>query len=212
MKPLLAILATAVASVVVANATATRASPSQVIDRTFICTPVTLDGDARELDLIVAPRGSPGRRGGLLSDLSAGYIAVISGPQRLPGAELVQVSARPEPRWQNTTLPPGVYANVRRCRSAAVAVPLSPKGFAGPPVAFQRDADCDVTGRVRIRVRAVLEGPAQWRRVSPPSFGARRNVVAAKIAVRSERAGRPIALLAIDPAGETRLWLSSGCA
>jgi hypothetical protein len=180
---------------------------SPVIDRTFRCTPVRLYGAVRELDIVAIPRGSPGRRGGLLSDLSGGYISVTTGTQ----IELVQVSARPEPRWQNTTLPPGVYANLRRCRSVGVKVPLSTKGLPGPPVEFTRAADCDVRGRVLIRVMAVLEAPTAWGRANPPYFGARRNVIEAKIAVRTERPHRAIGLVEIDAAGDTRLWTSSAC-
>jgi hypothetical protein len=188
-----------------------RSATSGVIDRTFSCTPVALYSGVRQIDVVVTPRGSPGRRGGLLSDLSGGYISVISGLQRQPGAELVQVSARPEPRWQNTTLPPGVYANARRCRPAGVLVPLSSKGLPGPPATFEQNVDCEVRGRVLIRVRAELQTPAAWGRANPPYSGVRRNVDEAKIAVRSERTRRPIGLLALDAAGETRLWVSSGC-
>jgi hypothetical protein len=186
-------------------------SASRIIDRTFRCTPVALYGGVRELDIVAKPRGSPGGRGGLLSDLSGGYISAISGPQTRPGSELIQVSARPEPRWQNTTLPPGVYANLRRCRPARMRVPLSTKGLPGPPVEFAQDADCDVRGRVLVRVRAVLEAPTAWSRKEQPYFGARRNVVEARIAVRTERTRRPIGLVEVNAAGDTRLWASSGC-
>jgi hypothetical protein len=186
------------------------ATPARIVDRTFRCTLVAVPGGARELDIITKPRGGVGR-GTLTSDPSVGYIGVVSGPQRLPGAQLVEVAARPEPRWQASTLPPGVYASAKRCRQAAVVVPLSRKGLPGPPIAFARDADCDVRGRVLIRVRAVLEGPTEWRRASPSQFGARRNVSESKIAVRSERTRRPLALLELGQTGETRLWTSSGC-
>jgi hypothetical protein len=64
---------------------------------------------------------------------------------------------------------------------------------------------------VLVRLRAVLEAPTLWGRAARPYFGARRNVVEATIAIRSERNRRPIALLKLDRAGETRLWVSPTC-
>jgi hypothetical protein len=106
---------------------------------------------------------------------------------------------------------PGAYADVRRCRQARVVVPLSARRLPGPPVRFDTDTDCEVRGRVLVRLRAVLEAPTAWRRAAPPYFGARRNVVEAKIAVRSERTRRPITFVTLDAAGDTRLWVSAAC-
>jgi hypothetical protein len=107
--------------------------------------------------------------------------------------------------------PPGAYADARRCAAARVSVPLSAKGLPGPPVRFDQEADCEVRGRILVRLRAVLEAPTPWRPAQAPYVGARRNVVEAKIAVRSDRTRRPLALLELDRAGKTRLWVSPAC-
>jgi hypothetical protein len=187
-------------------------SQSRIIDRTFRCTLAPLYGGLRELEVTTKPRGSLGN-GGRSDDVSPGYISVGSGPASGAFDDLVFARSRFEERGvaPGNPFPPGVYADVRRCAPARVSVPLSAKGLPGPPVRFDQDADCEVRGRVLVRLRAVLEAPTAWRRADAPYFGARRNVVEAKIAIRSERTRRPIALLALDRGGETRLWVSSGC-
>lgn len=185
---------------------------SRMINRTLRCTPGVVYGSVRELDVTAKPRGALGS-GGRSDDISPGYISVGSGLASGPFDDLVFARSRFEERGvaPGNPFPPGVYADVRRCAPARVSVPLSAKGLPGPPVRFDQDADCEVRGRVLVRLRAVLEAPTAWRRADAPYFGARRNVVEAKIAVRSERTRRPIALLALDRGGETRLWVSSGC-
>jgi hypothetical protein len=184
----------------------------RVIDRTLRCTPGTLYGGVRQLDVTAKPRGSLGN-GGRSDDVSPGYVSVGSGLASGAFDDLVWARARLEERRvaPGNAWPAGVYADVRRCAAARVSVPLSAKGLPGPPVRFDQDADCEVRGRVLVRLRAVLEAPTPWRAATPPYAGARRNVVEVKIAVRSERTRRPVALLALDPGGKTRLWVSSGC-
>jgi hypothetical protein len=184
----------------------------RVIDRTFRCTPGTLYGGVRQFDVTAKPRGSLGN-GGRSDDVSPGYVSVGSGLASGTFDDLVFARSRLEERRAapSGSWPAGVYADMRRCRAVRVSVPLSAKGLPGPPVRFEQDADCDVRGRVLVRLRAVLEAPAPWRSATPPYAVARRNVVQVKIAVRSERTRRPIGLLALDPAGGTRLWVSGGC-
>ena len=187
-----------------------RQAASRIVDRTFRCTPALLYGRVRQLDVTAKPRGSLGS-GGRSDDVSPGYISVGSGAAAQVFDDLVWARSRLEERAAGSPFPPGAYADVRRCRAARVVVPLSAKGLPGPPVRFDQDADCEVRGRVLVRLRAVLAAPTPWRRANPPYFGARRNVVEAKIAIRSERTRRTIALLALDPGGQTRLWVSNGC-
>jgi hypothetical protein len=183
---------------------------SRVVDRTFRCLPEVLYPGVRQLDVTSSPRGSLGA-GGRSDDVSPGYISVGSGAARGVFDDLVFARSRSEVRHAATTFPPGVYVDARRCVRARVALPLSSKGLPGPPVRFATDADCELRGRVVLRVRALLEAPAAWRPATPPWAGARRDVVEATIAVRSERTRRPLALLALDRAGETRLWTASHC-
>jgi hypothetical protein len=184
---------------------------SRVVDRTFRCTLAPLYGGVREVDVVARPRG--GRTSGTSFDRSAGFISVGSGPGSDPFDALVFARSRLEERVvaPNAPWPPGVYADDRRCAPARVSVPLSAKGLPGPPVKFGTDADCEIRGRVLVRVRTVLEAATPWRPADRPYVGARRNVVQAKIAVRSERTRRAIGLLELDRAGETRLWVASHC-
>jgi hypothetical protein len=187
-------------------------SQSRIIDRTFRCTLAPLYGGLRELEVTTKPRGSLGN-GGRSDDISPGYISVGSGQGSGVFDDLIWARTRLEERGVAPGQPfaPGVYADVRRCRAARAVVPLSAKGLPGPPVRFDQDADCEVRGRVLVRLRAVLEAPTPWRRAKSPYFGARRNVLEAEIAVKRERTRRLVALLALDSGGETRLWVSDGC-
>jgi hypothetical protein len=200
-------LPVAVACVLLVAVGTSEGAPSPVVDRTFRC---VLGGGLGQLDVTTSPRGSLGA-GGRSDDVSPGYISLGSGAARGVFDDLVFARARTETRRSATPFPPGVYADVRRCSRARASIPLSSKGLPGPPVRFNTDADCEVRGRVLVRLRAVLEAPALWGRGERPYFGARRNVVEATIAIRTERMRRPIALLALDRSGGTRLWVSSTC-
>jgi hypothetical protein len=204
------VLAASVA-VALAPAGTGEGAPSRVVDRTFRCTPGVVYGSVRELDVTAKPRGALGS-GGRADDVSPGYVSVGSGPASGPFDDLVFARSRFEERGvaPGSPFPPGVYADIRRCTAARASVPLSAKSLPGPPVRFEQEADCELRGRILVRVRAVLEAPTPWRGGAPYA-GARRNVIEAKIAVRSERTRRPIALLALDPRGETRLWVSAVC-
>jgi hypothetical protein len=191
-------------------ATEAASTPPRIVDRTFRCTSAVLYGGVRQLDVTASPRGSLGA-GGRSDDVSPGYISVGSGAARGVFDDLVFARSRSETRRASTPFPPGVYADTRRCAAARASLPLSSKGLPGPPIRFDREADCEVRGRVLVRVRAVLEAPTAWQPATPPVAGARRNVLEATIAVRSERTRRPLALLKLDGAGATRLWLASGC-
>lgn len=203
-------LALLVAAIAVGPAPPADSAPSRVVDRTFRCTSALLYGGVRQLDVTTSPRGSLGA-GGRSDDVSPGYISVGSGAARGVFDDLVFARSRSETRRASTPFPPGVYADTRRCAAARASLPLSSKGLPGPPIRFDREADCEVRGRVLVRVRAVLEAPTAWQPATPPVAGARRNVLEAKIAVRSERTRRPLALLALDSGGATRLWLASHC-
>lgn len=194
------------------RATVGAAAASRIVDRTFRCTLARLYGDLRELDVTARPNGSLGN-GGRSDDVSPGYVSVGSGPASGTFDDLVFARTRSEERRvaPGNPFPAGVFVDVRRCTAVRTSVPLSAKGLPGPPVRFDTDADCEIRGRVLVRVRAVLEAPTSWRPADRPYVGARRNVVEAKIAVRSVRTRRAIGLLALDRAGETRLWVASRC-
>jgi hypothetical protein len=194
-------------------------APLRVVDRTFRCTPLPLVSGLRDLDVATAPRGATFTRGAVRAT-STGYVGTGSGVEDF-GSDLVSVRARTQTRYQQRPLPPGVsdvpfppgvYASTRRCVTVRASVPLSPRGIAGPPVAYATEDECAVRGRVLVRVRAVPQSPAPWRRQDRQFVGARRNVVEAAIAVRNARTRRPIAFMELGRSGTTKLWSSRACA
>jgi hypothetical protein len=197
---------------------ATGAPLEVVVDRTFRCTPLPLVSGLRDLDIATAPRGTILPRGSVRAP-STGYVGTGSGTDDF-GSDLVAVRARSQVRYEqrplppgvsDVPLPPGVYASVRRCVATRASVALSPTGLPGPPVAFETDDACAVRGRVLVRVLAVLQSPAPWRRQDRQFVGARRNVVEAAIAVRNVRTRRPIAFMRLGRSGTTKLWSSRAC-
>ncbi len=177
---------------------------SQIVDRTVVCTPVAVSGALRDLNVEVSP---PFR-----NDFTnqPANISVSSGPQT-EGFRLVFVQARGQKPFGNWLLTAGVYVNSRRCSMSRASVPVSPKGLAGPPIRWSKVVECAVRGRVVVRVRALLEAPAPWRKADEWYDGAKKNVVEARVAVRSQSTGRPIAFTEFDPKGRTQLWFSPLC-
>lgn len=181
-----------------------------IVDRTFVCTLESPLGASRDLDLIAAPTyvdrfrnfSSPAFIGS-----SSGR--VLAGPVS-DRANLVFVRARAS-HVPGRTLGPGVYANTESCSARNAVVALSPRGLPGPPVEFAQDAECALRGRVLVRVRARLQTSAAWRPFQEGYAGAQANVREAKLAVRSERTRKAIALMELGPAGKTRFWALSGC-
>jgi hypothetical protein len=182
---------------------------SRVVDRTFRCTPAILAGGEglRDLNLISMPRGAHEFQN---PSPSPGYLGVESGGFNTTAA-LVAVRADAWERFRNRRVPEGVYASAARCTPTRTSVPLSSTGLAGPPIRWSEDTSCPISGRLLVRVRAVLQSTAPWQRIDGTYVGARRTVAEAKLAVRTERSRRPIALLELAKSGQTRLWTSSRC-
>jgi len=180
-------------------------APSRTVDRTFACTPL-LAGGGRELDLWASPpRTDPWT--------IPAYLVARTGTT-LPSEDLVYVRARTQGKIGWTTPfsgPAGVYAHARRCSSTRASVALSAKGLPGPPTGWFSPVSCTLRGRVLVRVRALLAAPAGWGRAGPLFQGARKDVLEASLAIRSERTGEPLAFMTLNRAGETRLWSSSRC-
>jgi hypothetical protein len=208
----------ALAAIAALSPQSTSGAPVRVVDRTFRCAPLPLVSGLRDLDVATAPRGATFTRGAVRAT-STGYVGTGSGVEDF-GSDLVSVRARSQTRYEQRPLPPGVsdvpfppgvYASLRRCVATRASVPLSPQGLAGAPVAYATEGECAVRGRVLVRVRAVLQSPAPWRRQDRQVVGARRNVVEAAIAVRNQRTRRPIAFMELGRSGTTKLWTSSAC-
>jgi hypothetical protein len=107
--------------------------------------------------------------------------------------------------------PAGVYASARRCTPARASLPLSSRDIGGAPTQWEKELDCPVRGRVLVRVRSVLQAPADGRRVDRLFAGARQPVLETKLAVRLRRTGKPIAYMEHDAKGKTKLWYSGAC-
>ena len=187
-----------------ANAEWASVGQSRTVDRTFACTPVY-----GEADLIVSPRGSPEVIGARF--VSAGYARLSSGSGVDPLSDLAAV-ARPGLRSAGARFPAAVYVNVKRCRAVRRPIALSRAGLPGPPTAFKTESECFVDARVLVRVRAVLARPAPWRSLSGPYAGVAGRPIAAELAVRDQRTGKPLGFVRMDAAGKTRLWSSYDCA
>jgi hypothetical protein len=188
----------------------TVARTALTVDRTFVCTLEAPLGSSRDLDLVAGPayvdRFRNFRAPAFIGSSSG---RVLAGPVS-DQANLVFVRARPY-YLPGRTVAPGVYANTQKCAERNVPVPLSPRGLPEPPVEFEQDAECALRGRVLVRVRASLQTSAAWRPFQEGYAGVQANVREAKLAVRSERTRRPIALIELGPAGKTRFWAVSGC-
>jgi hypothetical protein len=204
----LAAIAAVAAAAVPADRGAT--APSRVIDRTFICTLLSSGGGVRSLDVLANPPFVDGSR-----NFSApAYIGVGSGPV-WPGrvtdrSNRVFVRARPF-RIPGRTVPAGVYASTRRCDETNASVPLPAGRLPGTPVRFEQYVDCSVRGPVLVRVRAVLQSSASWRRVQRWYAGVQANVVEATLAVRSARGRRTVVLMQLERSGKALLWKARSC-
>jgi hypothetical protein len=179
---------------------------ASIIDRTFRCTPVALGDGVRDLEVIAHPLGSHEFQN---PSPSPGFLSLGSGGLS-PTSELVSVRAAAWERFRHRRVLEGVYVNAGRCSAARATLRLSPTGLPGGPVQWSENRSCPVRGRVLVRVRAVLQAPARWQQLDRTYVGARRSVVEAALAIKSER-GKAIAFVELGPAGKTRLWTASGC-
>ena len=186
-------------------AAASAGTSAQVIDRTLVCTPFATSGGLRDLDI----NSSPPYRD--TTTRVPAEIFLRSGPYS-PGEQLVAIRARAHQPFGDNPFRAGVYAHTARCSVTSARVSLSAGGLPGPPVVWQKEVDCSVRGRVLVRVRAEFESPTAWRPAGAPYAGAVGNVAEAKLAVRSEKTGKPIAFATLSDGGtKTKLWTAAGC-
>jgi hypothetical protein len=191
-----------------ASGAAVSGQATRIVDRTFRCTPFALGDGLRGLELVARPLGSkefqnPNSSPGFLGVSSGGFSAT---------SDLVSVRADAWQRFRNRPrVPEGVYVHAARCSASRASVRLSPAGLPGPPVQWSEDRECPLSGRILVRVRAVLQSPATWQRIDRTYAGARQTVIEAAVAVRSESARKAIGFAELGRAGKTRLWVSSGC-
>ena len=201
-----ALIAGLVGAAALATAGSVVSAPSRIVDRTFVCTPMTFGG-VRDLDLWASPpRTDPWT--------IPAYLVARTGTT-LPTSDLVFARARAQGKigWTLPLAGPGgVYVHARRCTPTRRAVSLSPKGLPGPSAQWFSEATCSLRGRVLVRARATLAAPAEWRRADKTYLGAQSRVMEATLALRSERTGEPLALMKLAPDGGTRFWSAPRCA
>lgn len=185
---------------------------SRVVDRTLVCTLVAPLGGARDLDVSASPPivdefrnfSVPAHIGVSSGRVLAGFVADRSN-RVFVRARLDQLEG------VGRSVPPGVYASTRSCSATRASVPLSSRGLPGPPVEFGKEVECEIRGRVLVRVRALLQSAAAWRRVQGGYAGARANVVEAALAVRTAQDRRPVAFIELGRTGKTKLWTLGSC-
>lgn len=191
----------------------TSASPlpltARVVDRTFRCTPLALEGELRASDLTAVPVRASEPYDPFQTP-SPGFIGVASGG-RGAANELISVRARGWQRLRSTYSAAGAYVSSRHCVLSPVSVPLSATGLPGPAVRWGTEVTCLARGRLLVRVRATLQPGSSWQPQTDSFEGARGNVVAATIAIRSARTGKPIAYLELDRDSKTKIRYSASC-
>jgi hypothetical protein len=190
-----------------------RGSPIQrarVIDRTVSCSIPSRAG-ARIADV----RGQSGSR---RSPAAWIYLPTVGVGER-DGGSLVWVAAgnprEPDPASGVVHPPHRLSIRVDGCRRAP-RVPFSRRGLSGGRAGqFGDDWECEVGGRVVVRVRATFRTPAALRSSRVPwsdfrFLQAAGTVVQASLAVRSE-SGKVLAYGDVDEGGRARLFTASSC-
>jgi hypothetical protein len=185
----------AVAAVLAAAiAPAAEGAPSRVVDRTWICSPVAVDG-FRTIELAGAPA----------TEQTPARISIATGDSQAP-VPLVTVHNK-----RLLGRPTGaVYVNARRCKRVTRRPALTPRGLLTPPDRFLTEADCDAPRRVVVRVRALLEKAASWRPAGQGVAIVRADVREASFVVR-KLPDAPFAFAAIDQAGGIRVFENDRC-
>jgi hypothetical protein len=212
VRRILSLAAATVAAVAAMPAERGGGAPSRIVDRTLVCTLTAPLGGTRDLDLAVSPTYNDDFRNFTVpAHIGVGSGRVLAGSVA-DRSNRVFVRARLDQlEGVGRSVPPGVYASTRSCSRTSASVPLSSRGLPGPPVEFEKNVECKFGGRVLVRVRALLQSSAAWRRVQGGYAGARASVVEAAVAVRTQRGRRPVAFIKLDRTGKTKLWTVGGC-
>ena len=189
-------------------ARSTPAAASRIVDRTIVCTPARTYSGSRTFDLFATPQQPPA------PGATEPYPAFAEITTNLPGRhrDLLVVNSRLRPDALPGVGPrvAGVFLNTTRCWPSRAQLSLTRRGLPGPPIAWRKEADCELRGRIVVRVRATLDAPEIWRRLDPAFVGAQRRVASAAVAVRDARTRKPVAFLRLER-GSIRLWLSPRC-
>jgi hypothetical protein len=222
MRMLVVLLALAAALAAAAASTATpragaEPAASRIVDRTLLCA-TRQNGGVYEIEA----ESFSGVRQGRTKWLRLPFANVTTG-QTGSAATVLQnafawiTSGHPDSETQlGEYLFPvraAVYGtlavNRRMCR-AAKRIPLSSKGLRGGVAGQTGDSfDCTVPRRVVVRVRAVLDSPADLR---PHDAFLLTTVTVreAKVAIRTQN-GKPIAYMSTAESGRATIFTGKGC-
>jgi len=174
-----------------------------VVDRTLLCAAALDPFGARAIDVGTSPHVDS-----INQPNSPARAAVMSG--RSPTFALVVVEDRPAYGRGG-----GIWTHRTRCRLAGTRIPLSARSLPGPAVRWAMGGTCEGVGRrVLVRIRARFEAPTTWvtlREGGQSFLRAQGALVEGAVAVRTERTRRPLAFMAMNDKGETRLFASPSC-
>lgn len=185
MKGRLAIAGATLAAAALASALSAPTSagtPARVIDRTFICKTTPHSG-IRGIEVRSYPDHT--------ADPPRYYLTVQNG---FAGPA---VAARDASLALAHT--GGLRVHAKLCRAAPAArVPLRAGGLTGGATPLGEEWECELPGRVLVRVRATLARPDRWLRRTPTYAGVNAKVTSASVAVWSLALRKPIAFSSID--------------
>ena len=187
-----------------------------VVDRTLRCTAARETPlDVREISVTASPR-TESREGSRWNSPASASV----GTGNRPSFPLVAVSTGIG-AGAAYARHAGVWVNTRRCRRVRTTIPLAPGRLPGPPLAFGGGHECRGVGRrILVRVRARFTAPTRWVRNDfrspdyPVERGMKTNgkISEASVAVRTERARRPLSFVALDGAkGTMRFYVAAAC-
>jgi hypothetical protein len=187
-------------------------APARVVDRTFACTTgVTLG--LRGVKLGAGPRSAG------LGDPSHAFLFSGQGPRSTSaGIATGPAPAGGRPRGAAWYTPASCRElTLRVPGTTRVRVPLTRTGLRGGQLTWPEGHNCEVPGRVLVRIRAVFTQPTRWTRTTPQNF--ERDPVTMRapgtiregyVAVRTESGNRPLAFAALTQTG-ARLFIASRC-
>jgi hypothetical protein len=179
------VIAAALAAVLAAPGTAV--APTRIVDRTFGCETLVHAG----------LRGIAVRGGSNYAATPREYSLYLDSGALYDSEFLVGAGRT----W-------GARVDIKRCREAPTAgVSLRAGNLVGGRETFYPKYQCELSGRILVRVRATLARPGRWLRRTPRYAGINGPVTSATIAVRSPALGKPIAFTSFDAKTGVRVFV-----
>lgn len=99
-------------------------------------------------------------------------------------------------------------------RRSSIAIGSS-RGLPGPPIRYEKGAECRVPRRVLVRFREILDRQPRFAAAGDGNLIARATVSEAQLAVHTyparAAARKPVAFADFDKAGAIRIWFAPNC-